>query len=166
MNTDSHAWIEDVYRRHGHAVLRRARMILGSDAEAQEALHEVFASLLARPEQFTGRGGEIGFLYSATTHHCLNRLRNQRNRMRIVSERVQTSDFHAVDATLEERTRVSQLLARLPEQEAAAVVYYYLDEMSHAEIAPLLGCSRRQVGNILDSARARLERVDRARGEA
>ena len=41
------------------------------------------------------------------------------------------------------------LLLELPEQEALAGVYHHVDGMSHEEIAPLLGVSRRTVGNLL-----------------
>jgi len=44
------AAIERLYRSHGHIVLRRARALLGSEPDAQEALHEVFASLLRTPD--------------------------------------------------------------------------------------------------------------------
>ena len=37
------AQIERLYRSHGHLVLRRARLLLGSEPDAQEALQEVFA---------------------------------------------------------------------------------------------------------------------------
>jgi RNA polymerase sigma-70 factor, ECF subfamily len=35
-------------------------------------------------------------------------------------------------------------------------VYYHLDRMSHAEIAELLGCSRRHVVNLLERVSRRL----------
>ena len=35
-----------LYRRHGRLVLRRARMLLGDEEEAREALQELFMSLL------------------------------------------------------------------------------------------------------------------------
>src|SRR4051812_31435375 len=79
--------LDDVYRRHGPAVLRRARRLLGDDAEAEEALQEVFVSLAARPEQFAGRSAMTTFLYSATTHLCLNRLRDQRRRRALLGQR-------------------------------------------------------------------------------
>ena len=48
MNLDG-AGIERLYRSHGHLVLRRARTLLGSESDAQEALQEVFASVLRAP---------------------------------------------------------------------------------------------------------------------
>lgn len=47
-------------------------------------------------------------------------------------------------------------LAQLPDQEARAAVYFHLDGMTHTEIAELLGCSRRHVGDLLERVTQRL----------
>src|SRR6185295_11319815 len=78
--------LEQLYRRHGHVVLRRARRLLGSDDEAQEVLQELFASLVARPDAFAGRSAVTTWLYGATTNLCLNRLRNARTQQRLLEE--------------------------------------------------------------------------------
>jgi len=124
------AAIERLYRSHGYIVLRRARALLGSEPDAQEALQEVFASLLRSPQVLRSAGSAVGWLYQATTHFCLNQLRN--------------------------------LLSRMPADVAAAAVYHYLDGMTHAEVAELLGCSRRQVGYLLERARQSLEHMEQS----
>src|SRR4029079_15245127 len=80
--------VEMLYRKYGHSVLRRARQILACDDEAAEVLQELFASLVARPDQFDGRSAPSTSLYAATTHACLSRLRNRRNRHRLINEQV------------------------------------------------------------------------------
>src|SRR5688572_26052095 len=76
-----------VYQRHAPAVFRRARQILGNAADAREIVQDVFLSLFEAPHQFRGKSSLSTFLYSATTHACLNRVRNQRNRERLIHER-------------------------------------------------------------------------------
>jgi RNA polymerase sigma-70 factor, ECF subfamily len=146
---DSPARIAQVYAAQGHVVLRRARQILNDETEAQDVLHEVFASLLGKPEQFAGRSSMTTFLYSATTHLCLNRLRDGATRARLLA--AQASDKPA-EARSDSLVQVRELLARLPEDLAQVTVYYYVDEMTHDEIADQIGCSRRQVGNLLERA--------------
>jgi len=153
--------LEAAYRSHGPVVVRRAQRILGNEADAHEVVQEIFTSLLARPEQFSGDGSLTAFLYRATTNRCLNRLRNARNRLRLLDERGPPERSKAPQA--ENRVALRQALARLPEEQALAVTYYYLDEMSHNEIAALLGCSRRHVGNLLGRARAILASQENAR---
>jgi RNA polymerase sigma-70 factor (ECF subfamily) len=152
--------LEAAYRSHGPAVLRRARSILGNEADAREVVQELFTSLLARPEQFSGQGSLMAFLYRATTNLCLNRLRNARNRLRLLDERGPPASSQAPQA--ENRALLRQVLARLPEDQAQALIFYYLDEMSQSEIAALLGCSRRHVGNLLERARAGLAAQENA----
>ena len=144
----SPAAIEQLYRSHGHVVLRRARILMGSEAEAQEALQEVFASLLHEPDAVGTSAA--GWLYRATTHFCLNQLRNRRTGARLLEA---AAPHVAVGASAEMLAEVRSLLSRLPSEVAAAAVYHHVDGMTHTEVAELLGCSRRQVGYLLERAR-------------
>lgn len=80
--------VAEVYRRHGRLVLRRARMLLGDEDEARETLQELFMSLIDNPGRFRGESSIVTFLYRVTTNLCLNRLRDRRNRARLLEERV------------------------------------------------------------------------------
>ena len=148
--------IDRIYREHGHVVLRRARQLLGSESEAHDAFQEIFLSLLARPQQLDGVTRITAWLYGATTHHCLNVLRNRRTRTRILAALDPVPD--ASGARGEQLVRVRALLERLPAPLGEVAVYYYVDEMTHEEIAAVLGCSRRRVGYLL----ARLHEVAEA----
>jgi len=152
--------IAAVYAEQGHIVLRRARQILKNEAEAQDVLHEVFTSLLQKPQQFSGKSSVTTFLYSVTTNLCLNRLRDGANRARLL-EGQGTARWE--EASGDRLVHVRELLARLPEDLAQVTVYYYVDEMTHDEIADQLGCSRRQVGNLLERAVAACQRQERER---
>lgn len=141
--------VETLYRKYGHSVLRRARQILGREDEAEEVLQEMFTSFVARPHQFDGRSSPSTFLYAATTHACLSRLRDQRNRRRLLDEQVRPWSGDVDPRTAEAAVQVREVLSYLTDDEAHATVFRYLDGMSHAEIAKLLGCSRRHVGHLL-----------------
>lgn len=153
--------IGQIYRVHGHAVLRRAGYLLGNDADAREMLQEIFTSLVERPDQFRGDSSIATWLHSATTHACLNRIRDGRTRARLLDERVAPAMIDERAPGAEARAIVRDLLQRLPEDLAMAAVYYYVDEMTHEEIASVMGCSRRHVGNLLErlEARAKAEEV-------
>jgi RNA polymerase sigma factor (sigma-70 family) len=122
---------------------------LESEEEAKEVLQEVFTSLLDRPEQYSGRSSLLTWLYSATTHRCLNRIRDRRTRSRLLEANASQLAKTDSDATVEDRAAVRELLARVPEDLAQVAIYYYFDELTHAEIAHLLDCSRRHVGDLL-----------------
>lgn len=148
--------VEQLYRSHGQIVLRRARTLLGSEADAQEALQEVFASLLTAQLH----GSVVSWLYQATTHHCLNLLRNRRTGARLLELRAPRAE--TVPANAEALAEVRKLLALLPDEVAAAVVYHHLDGMTHDEVAGMLGCSRRKVGYLLERAGDTLARAESA----
>ena len=151
--------VERLYRSHGHIVLRRARTLLGSEPDAQEALQEVFASLLRAPDSLRSAASVVGWLYQATTHYCLNQLRNRRTGARLLQLRPPPD---ALAPSPEPLAEVRSLLSLLPDEVAAAVVYHHLDGMTHAEVAELLGCSRRKVGYLLERAGESLAQAESA----
>jgi RNA polymerase sigma-70 factor, ECF subfamily len=142
------AWITEAYRCHGGHVFRRARRLLGSEADAHEVVQDVFLSLLERPEQFEGRSKLTTFLYGTTTHACLNRIRNQKKRAHLL-EREAWGDDGSAPLSPERRSELHALLRRMPDEWARAVVYHYMDDLTHDDVAKLMGCSRRHVGNVL-----------------
>lgn len=148
---ETRARLADVYARHAASVYRRARVLLADDAEANEVLQDVFVTLLERPDQFAGRSQISTYLYSVTTHLCLNRLRNQRNRARLLEERGQDPLEPSAVAAPDAMTRARETLRLLPEPLAEVAVYYFVDELDQQEIADVLGCSRQRVGRLIDA---------------
>lgn len=158
MASSTQASLEALYRSHGHLVLRRARQILGSEQEARDALQELFVSLLSRPAQFEGRSAATTFLYAATTNLCLNRLRNGRNRLRLVEANAPTGEGpppHSPERA-ESLAEARALLARLPDELREVAVYCFFDELTQEETAQVMGCSRRHVNNLLVRLRTRV----------
>jgi RNA polymerase sigma-70 factor (ECF subfamily) len=152
----AHGWtVERLYREHGDLVLRRARRIMGSEADAQEILQELFVSFVERPQQLDGKTSLTGWLYGATTHLCLNTLRNRKNRARLLQERAPDGGSAATE-NAEVKLSAQELLAALPDPLAQVAVHYYFDEMTHEEIAEIIGISRRHVGNLLQQIHERM----------
>jgi RNA polymerase sigma factor (sigma-70 family) len=144
---------ERLFRDHGHVVLRRARRLLRSEEDAREALQDIFTRLIGAAQPFAGRSSPTTFLYAVTTNYCLQRIRDRRRRERLLRERGPLPSS-TMGAQAEAAALVTQLLAKMPEELAPVVVYYYLDQMSQEEIAGILGCSRRHVGDLLEAGRA------------
>ena len=141
-----------VYRGYAPIVQRRARAMLGSEADAWEVVQDVFMSFYERSHQFEGRSQLSSYLYAATTHACLNRIRGQKTRARLLDQRRSEAPapqpFMPLDP--EALSLLHDLLRRLPEPLATVALYYHVDDLSQEEIARLIGCSRKHVGNLLE----------------
>jgi RNA polymerase sigma factor (sigma-70 family) len=145
----SRTMVEEAYRKHGATVLRRARAILGDEAEAKEVLQDVFKSLLEGSTPFEQRSALTTWLYAITTNACLTRMRNRRTRQRLMDERQESFMGPVPPQDAERWAQLRQLLERLPEHLGVIAIHYFLDEMTQQEIARLVGCSRSQVGNLI-----------------
>src|SRR5262245_10735797 len=109
MKTPAGAHIDELYRRYGSSVLRRATNVLGNEADAQDVLQQVFCALAEKPEQFRGQSSMLTWLYSATNHLCLNRLRNTRKRAQLTQARGKPSEL-APDLNPEDMTQLRDAL--------------------------------------------------------
>ena len=156
----SRAEIEHAYREYAHSVLRRAQRLLGSAPEAHEVLQEVFMTLLESPQQFAGRSALLTWLYSATTHACLNRLRNARSRSALAERHREALLPPSSWCAPDQAALVRRLLAGLREELAAVAVYHHLDRMTLDETAEALGCSRRKVAYLLAELREQLSGME------
>jgi RNA polymerase sigma-70 factor (ECF subfamily) len=146
--------LDALYRAHAPTVFRRARRVLGSEADAHEIVQDVFMSLYQNPEQFAGKSSVATFLYGVTTHACLNRLRNQRNRQRLLSEQVApAAGDTSRPLSPEDLSLLHDSLRRMPEELAQVAVLYCVDGLTHEDIAQVLDCSRRHVGDLLERFR-------------
>jgi RNA polymerase sigma-70 factor (ECF subfamily) len=141
---------DELYRTYAPQAFRRARRVLRCDADAHEVVNDVFLSLLERPRQYGGQCAFGGFLRSAVTHACLNRLRHRATCVKLTGDANAGALFPRATATdPEEASTLRSVLARLPKQLADVAVYYYLYELTHDDIARILGCSRRHVGDLV-----------------
>lgn len=153
---------EDLYRKHAPGAFRRARRILGSVQDADEVVHEVFLRLFERPFEFLGASRISTYLYSAVTRACLNRIRNRRTRERLLRERKLLEPASDPGTQAPTLLAARELLEQLPAQLAALAVYHYVDELSQREIAGILGCSHRHVGQLLERLQDRIKRREEA----
>jgi RNA polymerase sigma factor (sigma-70 family) len=138
--------LEDLYARYSHSVFRRARTLLGNADAARDAMQEVFLRALRAEERQAFVPNPQGWLYRTTTNLCLNGLRDSKRRGELLS----AWKPHQISTDpAESRLAVRCILERVPEDLRDVAIYYYVDELSHEEIASLMGVSRRTVGNRL-----------------
>lgn len=156
------AEIEELYRKYGALVRRRARSILGDEHEAQDAMQEVFVRVIAAMAEFRGQSQPSTWLYRITTNLCLNRIRDsrrRRDRLAEASEQGNEPMVPTAPAAPDDRAALRAVLAHVDDELAQVAVLYYVDDMDQAEIAVVLGVSRRTIGYRLDRFREEAQKV-------
>ena len=139
-------------------VLRRiSRFYTGE--EARDVLQEIFMRVIDKQSSFRDDSSPGTWLYALTTRYCLNRRRDERRRQELLIEHDRTACWSSAvqKERREQDVLLRELWRELDEELALIGLYYYLDGMSHAEIAELVGCSRRTVGNRLLELDGRLQ---------
>jgi RNA polymerase sigma-70 factor (ECF subfamily) len=148
-----------LYRRYGPLVLRRGRRFLGSQAAAEELVHEVFLRALESPDLFRDERSPVRWLYRVATNLCLNRLRDDRRRASLLSEHGPTVWAQREAESPEARAFLDKLWRTLEPELAEIGVLYWVDGLTTAEIGRMHEVSDRTIAN-------RLERITRLARQA
>jgi RNA polymerase sigma-70 factor (ECF subfamily) len=145
---------------HGARVWRLARGMLGQAADADDATQEIFLRVQEKAASFDGRGSFAAWVRRLAVNHCLNRLAERRRR----EARCETDHVDAIPATakpgIETSEALERALARLPDDQRAALVLREIDGRSYREIADLLAIPIGTVMSRLARARERLLGID------
>ena len=152
----SEAAFEVAFERHSPAILGFCRHMLGSLAEAEDAVQQTFASayhdLVRHPDRETMLKP---WLFAIARNRCLIMLRARREQPTDSVERATES----LSEQVEQRDELRQLLAdvgEVPYEQRAALLLAELGDLSHAEIAGVLGCEVPRVKALVFRARSGL----------
>jgi RNA polymerase sigma factor (sigma-70 family) len=156
---DVRADLDEVFRGHYRLVVGVAARVLGSRDHAEDVAQDVFLSF---GRSSVPLGEARGWLSDAAAHTALNLLRSRRRRVSregIVAAAGDAVVSDVVDAvvTAEERSRVRTALARLPRQQAVALVLRH-SGLSYAEVAAALALSPGSVGTTVRRAESALRK--------
>jgi RNA polymerase sigma factor (sigma-70 family) len=148
---------EVLFERHGSALLAYCRQILSSHEEAEDAVQQTFASAHRSLEE-SERPVELKpWLYAIARNRCLSMLRARKPDALPIEDEVLPGTALAEEAELRDELRdLVRDLADLPEQQRSALVLFELGDLSHAEIAEVIGCEEKQVKGIVFRARTGL----------
>lgn len=128
--------LESLYRRYGPLVLRRCRHLLRDDAEAEDAMQEVFMQILRHPGLLDAEFPS-SLLYKIATNNCLNRLRGRTRRAETREESVLLGIASQED--IEARSAAGRLLDKIfgrhPASTRVMAVLHYVDGLTLEEVA-------------------------------
>ncbi|MGF1626488.1 MAG: sigma-70 family RNA polymerase sigma factor [Alphaproteobacteria bacterium] len=145
--------------RHVDRALRLAQRMLGSRADAEDAVQEVFLKIWRKAETWrSGRAAFTTWLWRIVVNQCLDaRRRPGAVSLDSVAEPIdEAPDQEAAMAAAQEDARVAAAVATLPERQQAALALIYGAGASNAEAAESLGLSVGAVEQLLVRARRSL----------
>lgn len=147
------AALKAAYEKHGHALFRRCRQLLGNDDDAYELVQEVFCQFWRGREKFEGRSALFTYLYRIATNLSIDRLRRRKTRRQEATftfdDDRDGSDDRLPSRRLEALKQVVDLTDGLDENTVTTAVLVYVDELTQEEAAEVLQVSRRTIGKRL-----------------
>jgi RNA polymerase sigma factor (sigma-70 family) len=154
------AAFEVLYDRHVAGLLGFCRHMLGSQAEAEDAVQLAFISAHGAMRRGDRDITFKPWLYTIARNRCLSVLRARREQPSELPE-ISTA---GLAAEVEQRAELRELVAdvqRLPEHQRAALLLAELGDLSHAEVAEVIGVDPKSVKALVFRARTALaERRD------
>ena len=154
------AAFEVLYDRHSAGVLGFCRHMLGSVADAEDAVQHTFLAAHVDIARAGKRDLHVkAWLYTIARNRCLSVLRARREQPS--DELVETGTDNLLPA-VEQREEIRALLgdvAKLPDDQREALVLSELGDLSHADISEVLGCEVSKVKSLVFQARSAL--IDR-----
>lgn len=150
------------YQRRAFAVALR---LLGSRADAEDAVQQAFLRLYESRAAYNPRWRLNTWFYRILTNTCVDHLRRARHLHPLDGVALHAPD--APDHSLARRERDTLLraaLATVPLEARMALTLYYGDERTYREIAAMRGISVNTVKTHLRRGRLALRKALRARG--
>jgi RNA polymerase sigma factor (sigma-70 family) len=150
------AAFEVAFERHGPAILGFCRHMLRSPEEAEDAVQHTFAA--AHRDLLRESDREVTlrpWLFTIARNRCLSMLRARRE---LPMEDAQLPTVGLAEQ-VEQRAELRQLLAdlgQLPDEQRAALLLAEVGDLSHTEIARVLGCEVPRVKALVFRARSAL----------
>jgi RNA polymerase sigma-70 factor (ECF subfamily) len=144
--------------QYGNGALRVAYRILHSRDAARDALQNVLSDWWVRRAELAPRPSLRAYLFTAVRYQALSELRRStiRTGVRPLVGVVphgpvdpDTLPAQSDEPALDGRLTVDALLARLPERRRLVVQLRYLEQLSYAEIARIMGISAKAVEHLV-----------------
>ena len=151
--------LEEIYRRYVRRVFGLCRYMLDSRESAEDATSEIFLKLQHSIESYDSSMPFPRWLLRVAGNQCIDILRRRKRRRQLFVEvedeatvlEAPGSGPSPLGAAIsaEERVRVRDAIARLPENYRVPLVLRYYSELSYDEIAQQLGLQKSYVAALI-----------------
>ena len=154
---------EELVRRHQGAALRTASLVLGGEAESEDAVQDAFVKAYAALGRFRAGAAFRPWILRIVANEARNRRRSARRRaglaLRLAQDRRPDDAAPSPEAAVlagERRAALLEALAVLREEDRLVIGYRFFLDLGEAEMAEALGVPRGTVKSRLSRALGRL----------
>lgn len=156
-----HAAFEELYRRHAPRLYNLAYRMMGSAADAEDLLQEVFLLAYRKLGSFRGDSAIGTWLYRLAVNHGLDVLRRRASGPGERSESIDAPDAAPLAAPAPPlgcvaRIDLERAIAALPPACRAAFLLHDVEGFGHQEVAALLGVTEGTSKSQVHRARRRI----------
>jgi RNA polymerase sigma-70 factor (ECF subfamily) len=138
---------EELVEQYRERVYRVAWRILRDDEGAEDAAQEAFIKVFRNIRRFEERSSLYTWIYRITVNIALNKLKRDKFRgMLPLGDMIKRdprpyADPERVALGGEVAERIEEAVRTLPEKQRAVFTLRFYEELSHKEIAEIVGCS-------------------------
>jgi RNA polymerase sigma-70 factor, ECF subfamily len=138
--------LTNLYRTYGAVIYGRCRHLLRDDAEAEDATHETFLRVQRHLHRVASAREAVLFIYRVATNYCLNQIRDRKHRPSAGDgPELSTEASGDAEHRLANRDLARRLVEQAPPRVRSVAWLYHVDGLEQAEVALVLGISRRTV---------------------
>lgn len=160
--------VKALYERYGRAVFRRCQYFLRNNADATDAMHDVFLKVVERHADFRGQASPLTWMVRIATNHCLNIIRSRKAGWHDRYETTVKVDHDGRGPSevsrFERRELMRTILGKVDRKFQEAAIYYFVDEMNQEDAAVAAGCSvptlRKRLRAFIKASRKELKKID------
>lgn len=154
-----------LYRQYGPKVYRKCLSLLKNEAQAKDAMQEIFIRAFLKSSQFRQEAKVSTWLYSITYNYCMDFLKKQQSKRAKMGEDFQEAvatveesdvDYQLMDRKIEE---LNTVLKELPSSDRKILLMKFQEEMSIKEMAQKKNKSEGAIKMKLNRAKAKARQL-------
>lgn len=143
--------IEEIVHSYSNMLYRICVVMLGNEADAQDAVQDTFCRYLEHNKEFTDKEHEKAWLITVATNRCLDMQRLRLRHPKVDLEKI-TASYEAPDYN-----EVLTELIKLPPSIKSAVYLHYIEGYKLTEVSEIMGISSNAVKKRLQRGRKMLK---------
>jgi RNA polymerase sigma-70 factor (sigma-E family) len=141
-------------RLHSGSLYRTAFLLTGTPSAAEDLVQETLAHLYPRWDRVSAADSPLAYVRRSLANGFVSAYRRRRHEVLVGDPLGDGWDGTDLSERVADRDLITQLLARLPVRQRAALVMRYLHDMTDEQIAEGIGCRPATVRSLISRGTA------------